>query len=98
MKTEATVQLPAIHTGGTSKTELLDQATYAGDMMRSAIDALGAAAPNARDYYVIGPDAYSRARAQHEDRLKRLTQIRKELEQITEGIADGGHFTQERSQ
>ena len=57
-----TVIIPRIHLNGTSKGELLDQLKAADRALGAAEEALGRAAPNARDYYVIEPNPFEQAR------------------------------------
>lgn len=70
-----TTMLPMIHMNGTSAAELEEQADRARTALMAAQDALTAAAPNARDYYVIGPDAFRTARAEHEARQRVLSEM-----------------------
>lgn len=80
---------PTVHLNGTSKEALIDQIKDAYGAIETAIDALCAAAPNARDYYPQGPDAFSAARAQHDARAKKLVEVRDELTGIYHAL-DGG--------
>lgn len=79
---------PSIHLNGTSGDELLAQATDAGAALRRAIDAMQAAAPNARDYYPQGDAAFEVARKEHLSRLERVSSVLVEYEQLAEAIAD----------
>ena len=85
------MQAPLIHLNGTSRQSLLDQLCDAGEAVRKAMDALCQASPNGRDYYPLGPEAYKRALDEHQSRYDRLTSVRRELEELTEAIADAGH-------
>ena len=78
--------MPCIHLNGTSATELTAQLTAAYRACNAAIEALQEAAPNARDYYVISPEAYPAARREHEARMHRLADIQHELLAIMENI------------
>ena len=80
--------IPTLHMNGTSGADLLDQNTNAWEAVRAAIDALYAAAPNARDYYVKGPEAFSSAQRDHQTRLSTLTGVRDQLAALVEGIQD----------
>ena len=80
--------IPTVHTNGTAGEALLDQYTAAAEATRKAIDALCDAGPNARDYYVQGPDAALAAQRAHEARLASLKRVRDELAAIAEGIQD----------
>jgi len=44
--------------------------------------------PNARDYYVQGPDVALAAQREHEARIASLKRVRAELAAIAEGIQD----------
>jgi hypothetical protein len=73
------VTAPTVHLNGTSARDLIAgyQTAYSG--VTAAIEALQASAPNARDYYVQGPDAFALARTEHESRMHRLADITAEL-------------------
>jgi len=79
---------PTIHLNGTSKTELLDQQLKALEALRKAGAALMRAAPNGRDYYPQGPQAYTEAATDHTARLKRIEVTIKELTDIASAISD----------
>lgn len=80
------MMLPTVHLNGTSKAELMRQFGGAIDAIRTAQDAIGDASPNARDYYVQGENAFSRACAEHRARASRLADIRREYESILDAI------------
>ena len=71
---------------GTSKDRLGEQYLEASNAVRVALKQLGESAPNARDYYPQGDQAFSRARKEHIARLEKLTSVRQELEEILESI------------
>lgn len=78
--------VPSIHLNGTSKESLTDA-------LREAYQAIGDAymvhretAPNARDYYPQGPQAFQKAREAFEARCRKLVEVREELLAIFEGI------------
>jgi len=83
---------PTVHLNGTGASELLDQVTDAGEAAYELIEALENMAPNGRDYYVQGPSALKKAMAEHQDRIKRVVDLRKELEAIAEAIAGQMNF------
>ncbi len=70
---------PTIHLNGTSKEELLDKLTGALTTLNSALNAVALTAPHGRDYYLQGENAHAQARGQHNDRLRRLEEIRNEI-------------------
>lgn len=82
--------IPSIHLNGSSQQSLLDSVCSAGEAVSAAINALYDMAPNARDYYPQGPTAYPTARADHDARIAKLQDVRRELEALAESIADGG--------
>lgn len=70
---------PVLHLNGTSREGLMDPIRDACGAVQEAIGALEDAAPNARDYYPLGPDAFETARREHGDRVRRLREVRDEL-------------------
>lgn len=80
------LMLPMVHMNGTSRGELQRQLHDAHAAITKALNALKGAAPNARDYYPKGDDAYKTARDQHIDRLTRLETVQTELLWIFEQI------------
>jgi hypothetical protein len=80
---------PTIHMNGTGRQRLLSDAIAAGDAVLAAIERLAAAAPNARDYYPLGPTAYRTAAAEHDGRVERLRSVYRELAELAEAIANG---------
>lgn len=78
---------PTIHPNGTSGADLLSQTVDAILALSGAIHALRAAGPNGRDYYVQQDvTAFAQAQQQHEDRLKKLTEVQADLVAISEAI------------
>ena len=80
--------IPTVHLNGTAGEDLLDQYAAAVEAVREAIDAVCEAGPNARDYYVQGPDAGLAAQREHEARVVALKRVRDDLATIVEGIQD----------
>lgn len=72
---------PTIHLNGTSASELVDTHEAAARALREALRALEGAAPNARDYYPQGPDAYTQAKWAH---CQRVASVRSAYEAICE--------------
>lgn len=79
--------LPTVHLNGTSRDGLLDGYMAAMDALRLAIQAVQAAAPNARDYYVQSNMSAHLARDEHFTRLARLRETLDELNTIAEHVA-----------
>ncbi len=82
------MMIPTVHLNGTAGHVLADQYLTAANAVGAAIDALCDAGPNARDYYVQGPDAGLAAQREHEARVAKLKNVRDELAAIAEGIQD----------
>ena len=80
------MMIPSIHLNGTSRDELVEQLIKAARSLRLAIEALGEATPNGRDYYVQGPSALHQARGEHRVRLGKLQDVYDELETLAEAI------------
>lgn len=70
---------PTIHLNGTSKEALEEGYADALQALAVAIRAVESTAPNMRDYYVQGPEAFPQASAEHRARVERLTAVRQEL-------------------
>jgi hypothetical protein len=85
------MMIPTIHLNGTSEDALLEEVTSACQAIREAERALQNAAPNGRDYYPQGAGAIHSALEEHEARLKKLRDVRRELEELAEAISKGGH-------
>jgi hypothetical protein len=91
------MQGPLLHLNGTSFDELLGQLTEAGSSVNAAVRALEKAAPNQRDYYPLGPDAWGAAQREHASRLARLLSVRDELEQLALALDEQHEEQEERS-
>ncbi len=88
--TDTPLAIPSIHLNGTSAETLLSETKHTLQAVSRAIEALCLFPPNARDYYVQGPEAFLVAHQQYEVRLEKLKSIRRELQAIFEAIEDGG--------
>lgn len=80
--------VPMIHLNGTHGRELMEQLAQASRGLGNAIHDMGQAYPNARDYYPLGDDAFTTARAEHDDRVKRVAGIKQEIDVILEAVAN----------
>ena len=78
--------IPRVHLNGTSAIALISENVDAARAVHIALDALSGAAPNGRDFYPIGYDAFEKARTEHEARCKKLKSVVDELEEIIHGI------------
>lgn len=83
----APLTLPTVHINGTSREELQRQNREAWAAINTALTALNNAAPNARDYYVQGDEAYRQAAVEHTARKAKLLEVQKELTQIAYHLA-----------
>jgi hypothetical protein len=79
---------PSLHLNGTTRDVLLDQTVDAIGALRTAIEAVMRIAPHARDYYPQGPDAFTKARAEHQQRLACLVTLKEQYETFTDAIID----------
>lgn len=80
--------IPTIHNNGTSGSILLQQVLDSKHALQEAVKALCQAAPNGRDYYPQGPDAFRQAQAEHISRYNRLVGVEAELEALAIAISD----------
>ncbi len=80
------MQLPCIHLNGTSKVSLITALCTASDALYVACKALRQTAPNGRDFYPLGPGAFSKAEEEHRSRLQRLDAIKAEIDALTIAI------------
>lgn len=81
-----TLTVPTVHLNGTGQKGLLEQLETAISAVDAATDAVAQAAPHGRDYYVQGPDAYSKARAEHDARLAKLQNVSYELGEVWSAV------------
>jgi hypothetical protein len=80
------METPTVHLNGTSASALLESFTEQRAAVQDALTALLRNSPNARDYYVAGPDAFRRADAEHEARIAKLTAVRDELSRLCDSV------------
>lgn len=73
------MQLPTIHINGTSTETLIEGYEVAGQAIQRAIECLQDAAPNARDYYPAGDEAYALAIREHAARVEKLRAVYADL-------------------
>lgn len=78
------IQLPLVHLNGTSAKALVESYELAGQAVARAIECLQDAAPNARDYYALGPDAWKRAMQEHAARVDKLSAVYEDLRALYE--------------
>ena len=84
------IAIPTIHLNGTSRDELYEQVTSAGQAVQEAIHKLAEAAPHGRDYYIRanGEADFRHAFEQHYARIAKLQEVYDELEEIYMGLAN----------
>ena len=68
---------PTIHSNGTSQEALFNQYCNANLAIEAALDAMIAAAPHGRDYYLQGPDAFAQAQDEHTQAIKAINDLAK---------------------
>ena len=76
---------PIIHMNGSGKRALIDQLCTAYRAVQDAMDALGKASPNGRDYYPE-PGRLQKAEAQHRARITQLQAVADSLMAEAEAI------------
>ena len=76
MKTETDYPLPLVHSNGTGFKTLSEDYEIAADKLEEFIDAWANIEFNARDYYVIDSDAYSKARDKRDEMNARIRAIK----------------------
>lgn len=84
-------QFPLVHTNGTSAEELLEQQCDVAGALRNALAVMVARGPNARDYYPLDADAFTRARHQHYDRCAKVSSVLAEVDRLAEYLASDPH-------
>lgn len=79
--------LPTIHLNGTSPDRLIADLCAASSALDAAYEALKQTAPNGRDWYPQGPAAMAAAEAEHMSRLRRVDEVKKEVDELTFAIS-----------
>jgi hypothetical protein len=80
------MQAPIVHLNGTSRAALLVQVAAAASALNAALTAISDAAPNARDYYPAGDDAFRTARKEHDSALDAVRSVLLRYEQLFETL------------
>lgn len=81
---------PTIHLNGTNWEALLEQQASTMTAISNALQALRNSAPNARDYYPQGPEAFHTADLEHRARVSKLELVFTEIEAIAEHVMEAG--------
>lgn len=80
------MMIPTVHLNGTSKDALLDQLTEAKRALYIALGKMVDAAPNGRDYYTQGNQAFSQATLEYAERTDAIRTLIEEYETLIEGV------------
>ncbi len=80
------MQLPTIHSNGTSRIRLVNALEEVSNKLNDAYESMREAAPNGRDYYPQGPEALQQATREHLDRMRRLDEIKAEVDALAYAI------------
>ena len=83
-----TIIVPLVHMNGDRKESLQGPIADAAYAIREALKALHATCPNARNYYVISDQAFSKAMDQYITQLERLQVTYDELAAMFNAIGD----------
>lgn len=86
--TKASLIFPSVHMNGTSGEELFNQALNAARVLRLSLDAMAAAAPHARDYYIQGADVFTNAQRDYVQRIGKIREVADDMMAIAENIRD----------
>lgn len=76
------MRVPSLHLNGTSPDQLVEQLANAQRATSDAMLALEQAAPNSRDYYLQGADAFKEAMMEHRVRLNKVSSVHDELTEL----------------
>lgn len=85
-RTLKTLTTPTVHLNGTGARQLAEQYETAYRALTAALEALAAARPHGRDYYVQNPDAYTAARDEHQVREQAVEAVRDEIEALYHAV------------
>jgi hypothetical protein len=80
--------VPTLHYGGSGFAHLSEGYEAACNALRATLEALTATAPNGRDYYPAGDDAFRTAKAEHDARVRKVRDVLHELCLLHEALVD----------
>lgn len=80
--------IPTIHMNGDTRDTLLNDYLAQRKAVITAIKALQAHPPHARNYYPEGMAAFTKAQDEHRERIAALKHVTRELEEILEAISN----------
>ena len=78
--------IPTVHLGGSSADSLMEGLKDAATAVMIAHEALQNAGPNARDYYVQSPEAWTLAENQHRSRTEKIKSVYDDIVAIYEAV------------
>lgn len=81
-----TLNVPAVHMNGSSAETMVEDLCEAYKAIGDAIDKLKQCCPNARDFYVQELGTFEKAKDQHMDRMRALTNVQNELSALATAI------------
>lgn len=82
------LQKPLIHLNGSGAIALLDALNNAYHRCQDAMEAIRKTAPNGRDYYPLGDNAYKQAREEYDSRIERINSVAMELSELLIHVMD----------
>jgi hypothetical protein len=82
------MKAPTIHLNGSDGEILADGYCEVSSAISEALNAMAHAAPNGRDYYTQGPDAFTQANAEHQEMIERLSVVQRWAAGMAENIMD----------
>jgi hypothetical protein len=80
------MQLPTIHLNGSSQISMVESLCMTSAALETALMALKQTAPNNRDYYPQGREAYETALQEHISRMYRLNSLKNEVDELAIAI------------
>lgn len=81
------MRTPTVHLNGTSRETLRESYQEAYDAILNAREKLRAACPNARDYYVQGPEAFREAAEEHARRDRALFEVQQQIWALLDSVS-----------
>ena len=80
--------MPTLHMNGDSFVTLFEGHCEVAELLRETLSSLRANAPNARNYYVQGSDAFACARDEHMERVRKIESVLSDVEAILESLVN----------
>lgn len=80
------IVFPLVHLNGTHVDDLIQQQRDVRDACSVLYKALADAAPNGRDYYLLGCDVAQKAYDEHKQRLIMVAQIKQDTDRIINSL------------